>query len=136
MDGIGDLAGKIGSWFLSKIPGWIVDPFKAALGIHSPSRVFRTEIGQQLLPGAVQGVEDSLPDATRRMKAATEQLVQVADLGGSVSVSGSSSSEAGGASVQTASFFQGATIVAPDQNPVVSGRVMGREFLRVMAGEI
>lgn len=53
-DGIKSLAGTIGNFFLSLLPGWIVEPFKIALGIHSPSRVFKgfgENIGQGLLDG-------------------------------------------------------------------------------------
>lgn len=55
MDGMGSMAGKIGSWFLDKIPGWIKAPFKAALGIHSPSRVF-AGYGVNIGEGLIQGV--------------------------------------------------------------------------------
>jgi phage-related protein len=53
-DGIKSLASTIGGFFLGLLPGWIVEPFKIALGIHSPSRVFRglgVNIGQGLLLG-------------------------------------------------------------------------------------
>ena len=40
INGVKSLAGRVGEFFLDKLPGWIVGPFKAALGIHSPSRVF------------------------------------------------------------------------------------------------
>jgi phage-related protein len=69
ISGVKSLAGTIGSAFLSVIPGWIVEPFKAALGIHSPSRVFRgygVNIGEGLVLGmgdmqdAVQGAADGL----------------------------------------------------------------------------
>jgi len=62
-DGIKSLAGTIGNFFLGLLPGWIVEPFKIALGIHSPSRVFKgfgQNIGQGLLDGvdAMQGKID------------------------------------------------------------------------------
>jgi TP901 family phage tail tape measure protein len=53
-DGIKSLASTIGNFFLGLLPGWIVEPFKIALGIHSPSKVFRglgTNIGQGLILG-------------------------------------------------------------------------------------
>jgi tape measure domain-containing protein len=40
LNGAGSLLSSIGNFFLSKLPGWIVGPFKSALGIHSPSTVF------------------------------------------------------------------------------------------------
>lgn len=62
-DGIKSLASTIGNFFLGLLPGWIVEPFKIALGIHSPSRVFKgfgKNIGQGLLDGvdAMQGKID------------------------------------------------------------------------------
>ena len=61
-NGIKSLAGTIGNFFLSLLPGWIVEPFKIALGIHSPSRVFKglgTNIGQGLLDG-VDGMQGKI----------------------------------------------------------------------------
>ncbi|MBZ4485959.1 hypothetical protein LQ938_09730 [Microbacterium sp. cx-55] len=49
--GAGQLLPQIGKFFLDMVPDWIVGPFKAALGIHSPSRVF-----QQLGSFTVQGL--------------------------------------------------------------------------------
>ena len=56
LDGIGSLAGKIGDFFLDKIPGWIKGPFKKALGIKSPSRVF-AGYGRNIGEGLVRGVD-------------------------------------------------------------------------------
>ncbi|WP_367274956.1 hypothetical protein, partial [uncultured Corynebacterium sp.] len=64
MNGIGSLAGQIGSWFLNKIPGWIRGPFKAALGIHSPSRVF-AGYGRNIGEGLILGVR-SMRGAVRK----------------------------------------------------------------------
>lgn len=55
LDGAGSLLKNIGNFFLSIIPGWIVGPFKAALGIHSPSRVF-ADLGTQTMAGYMLGV--------------------------------------------------------------------------------
>lgn len=54
LNGLASLAGTVGSFFLNLLPGWIREPFKAALGIHSPSRVFAgfgVNIGQGLING-------------------------------------------------------------------------------------
>lgn len=40
LNGVKSLATTIGTFFLNLLPSWIVGPFKAALGIHSPSTVF------------------------------------------------------------------------------------------------
>lgn len=55
MSGIGSLAGSIGDFFLRLIPGWIVGPFKEALGIHSPSTVF-AGFGENIGEGVLIGV--------------------------------------------------------------------------------
>lgn len=69
LNGIGDLGKKIGDWFLNKIPGWIKEPFKKALDIHSPSRVFRgfgQNIGQGLING-IDGMGRKIEKATQGM---------------------------------------------------------------------
>jgi TP901 family phage tail tape measure protein len=60
-DGIKSLAGTIGNFFLGLLPGWIVEPFKVALGIHSPSRVFRG-LGVNIGQGLILGVGDMHSD--------------------------------------------------------------------------
>jgi phage-related minor tail protein len=55
MSGIGSLAGSIGDFFLRLIPGWIVGPFKEALGIASPSKVF-AGFGENIGEGVLVGV--------------------------------------------------------------------------------
>lgn len=52
-----------------------VQTIKNKLGIHSPSRVFRDEIGKMLPPGIVLGVEDSMPQAIRQIDSAFSDLV-------------------------------------------------------------
>ncbi|QWY81837.1 tape measure protein [Microbacterium phage Honk] len=84
MDGIASLAGSIGRFFLSLLPGWIVGPFKAALGIHSPSRVFRdlgVNIGEGLLLGIKSMEGDVTDQANSLADAATAALSEVATAG-------------------------------------------------------
>lgn len=87
LNGIKSLAGTIGSFFLDLMPGWIQTPFKKALGIASPSKVFAgfgTNIGEGLIGGlrSMQGqVEDTFGGITRTALAAGEEL-QVAFSGG------------------------------------------------------
>lgn len=57
LDGVKSLAGTIGGFFLGLLPGWIVGPFKAALGIHSPSTVFRG-FGGNIGQGIMLGLDD------------------------------------------------------------------------------
>lgn len=55
LNGAGSLLSKIGSFFLDKVPGWIKDPFKKALGIRSPSKVF-AGFGLNITQGLSNGI--------------------------------------------------------------------------------
>jgi hypothetical protein len=58
------LLATVGKFFIDKLPGFIQGPFKAALGIHSPSTVFRS-YGQNLIQGLVDGLNAG-QDAVRK----------------------------------------------------------------------
>lgn len=98
---VGSALSGIGSWLysagqdlirglgdgISSMFGWAVDQAKAAarkikegfldaLGIKSPSRVMRHEVGHWLLPGVMTGVDDTIPDAQRHLGAVANMLVQ------------------------------------------------------------
>ncbi|HIE61029.1 MAG TPA: hypothetical protein EYQ02_05010 [Microbacterium sp.] len=66
LNGIRSLAGTIGSFFLNLLPDWIVGPFKAAMGIASPSKLF-DEFGQNTVEGYLRGVEKMQPGLDKRM---------------------------------------------------------------------
>lgn len=58
-------------WFTDQVKGFfsgIVDGVKDALGIGSPSKVFRDEIGKWLPPGVAQGFKAALPAAMNSME--------------------------------------------------------------------
>lgn len=66
-NGIKNAAG----WFTNQVKGFfsgIVDGVKDALGIGSPSKVFRDEIGKWLPPGVVQGFEAAMPSAMKAIQ--------------------------------------------------------------------
>ena len=86
VNGIGDLMGSIinigadivngiwqgiqqmAGWLWSKVTGFfsgIVDGVKSFLGIHSPSKLFRDEIGKNIGLGVAQGLEDSKDKAVK-----------------------------------------------------------------------
>jgi phage-related protein len=68
LDGIGSMAGSL----IGKVKGLgntAVSTFKGALGIHSPSRVFR-ELGAYVIHGLVQGLTGS----TANVRAATKRI--------------------------------------------------------------
>lgn len=66
LSGIRSLAGTIGNFFLGLLPDWIVGPFKAALGIASPSKIFRG-YGRNIVEGLALGLGDEQSDLDRRM---------------------------------------------------------------------
>jgi len=68
LDGAGSLLKKIGDFFLDKVPGWIKGAFKSALGISSPSKVFK-EYGKNVVQGFIQGLDnvDPIKTAMRNM---------------------------------------------------------------------
>lgn len=59
------------NWFMDQVHGFfsgIVDGAKAALGIHSPSRVMRDEVGKWIMPGVEVGIDKTMPDLQSNMK--------------------------------------------------------------------
>lgn len=59
------------SWFMDQVEDFfsgIVDGVKDVLGIGSPSKVFRDEIGKWLPPGVAQGFKAALPAAMNSME--------------------------------------------------------------------
>ena len=68
------ISGSI-TWLKNKISGWVgnVTSFiKNLFGIHSPSTLFRDEIGQYLGLGLGEGFEDSLSDVYKDMQKAVD----------------------------------------------------------------
>ena len=58
-------------WFRNQVEDFfsgIVDGVKDTLGIGSPSKVFRDEIGRWLPPGVVQGFEAAMPSAMKAIQ--------------------------------------------------------------------
>ncbi|UJD20664.1 tape measure protein [Gordonia phage Niagara] len=76
MNGTAGLLKKLGDWFLDKIPGWIKTPFKKALGIASPSKVF-AGYGQNIGEGLILGI-DSMQ---RQVEQASVGIAAAADKG-------------------------------------------------------
>lgn len=68
------ISGAVG-WLWNKITGFcngIVDGIKNALGIHSPSRVFRDEVGKFLALGLGEGFNDNLKSVYKKMQSAVD----------------------------------------------------------------
>lgn len=61
------------SWVLDKIKGFgksILDGIKGIFGIHSPSTVFKDEVGKNLALGLGEGFADTMHDVTDEMQSA------------------------------------------------------------------
>lgn len=66
-DGISGAAG----WLADKVSGFasgILDGMKSALGIHSPSRLFRDQVGKYIAQGIGEGFESEMGNVTRQMQ--------------------------------------------------------------------
>lgn len=60
-------------WLLEKVKEWcgnVLDGIKGFFGIHSPSRVFRDEIGTNLALGVGEGFSNTMKDVSAEMKTA------------------------------------------------------------------
>lgn len=70
--GLWDGINGMGEWLWEQISGFgggIVDGFKSALGIHSPSKVMARLVGAFLPSGIAMGFAEKMPKAARDMKA-------------------------------------------------------------------
>lgn len=79
-DGIKSTAGNIGRWFLDLLPSWIVVPFKAALGIASPSKVMADLVGRHIPTGIVAGAESAAAAARNSLAKMARNLVPTGEM--------------------------------------------------------
>lgn len=117
INGAKSLLSKIGELFLDVVPGWIKDPFKKALGIHSPSTVF-ADFGGNITQGLANGIVDGSRTAINAAQALGDQVGNItAGIGNAnISVGGGASLAAGvGGGAGT-----GATVI---QNNTVNNNV-------------
>ena len=73
-------------WVVGKVKGFfgdVVDGAKSFLGIKSPSRLFRDQIGKNIGLGVADGIESAIPSAEEAMKGLSEAVMGAADVGGS-----------------------------------------------------
>ena len=64
-----------GNWLKNKISSFasgIIDGFKSAFGIHSPSKVFNKEIGKYLALGLGEGFNNNIAKVYKQMKTAVD----------------------------------------------------------------
>ena len=89
---------------VSNLAKSLLDSAKSALGIESPSKAFRDEVGRWITPGIDEGMEETMPDTIDAMKDRAGELVGAmraemsASVGGiTASMAGSSAHSIGGA---------------------------------------
>ncbi|MFC0264923.1 phage tail protein [Alloscardovia macacae] len=59
---------------INTLASWIPDTIKGLLGIHSPSRVMRDEIGRWIPAGLAQGIKNAAPLVDDAMSALTDRV--------------------------------------------------------------
>lgn len=68
------------NWITSKVTGFfngILDGVKSVFGIHSPSRVFRDEVGKWIPAGVEVGIEQEMPNLRRTLDNEMASLTDV-----------------------------------------------------------
>lgn len=60
---------------VSNLAKSLLDAAKDALGIESPSKAFRDEVGKWLMPGAVEGIEKSMPKTLKTVRGNATSLL-------------------------------------------------------------
>lgn len=86
---------SMGDWLFKQISGFfngVVDGIKDFFGIHSPSRVFKDEIGKNLALGIGEGFNDELNNVSKSMQSKLKGLTpQLALAGGNIEVNNNGS---------------------------------------------
>lgn len=77
-DGISQNFNAVMNMIKSKING-MVDSVKKLLGIHSPSRVFRDEVGQYIGLGIGEGISNSIPKVVKTAATLTDAIANQFD---------------------------------------------------------
>lgn len=132
---------SMGNWIAEKVSGFfsgIVDGAKAILGIHSPSRVFRDEVGKYMAEGVSVGFEEESDNVEKDIQNSLEGLtakmhhaVEVENNNIASSVSNRTPYTSTAPSESTGSVTQNITIVNPERTPAENARAIkkaGREL--------
>ena len=72
-------------WLWGKVKNMLsslTDKIKSFFGIHSPSKLFEDEIGENLAKGIGVGFKDEMPDVTRGMTKAMPRTLNTTNMGG------------------------------------------------------
>lgn len=131
-DGIKNMTG----WIKDKISdfaGGIVDGMKDTLGIHSPSRVMRDQVGMMVGAGMAEGIADSARQVNAAMQELSGNVTGVLpDM--NTSGAGVSTSEVTN-TISFADMFRGANFtVRSDDDLTVLGQLLGGQITGALRG--
>lgn len=93
VEGVWNGISSMGSWIADKVSGFfggILDGAKKALGIHSPSRVFRDEVGKYIAQGVGVGFEDEFDSVENSIYSQFDTFIDGINLDAIVDVNSSS----------------------------------------------
>ena len=85
VEGIWDGIKGAKDWVVGKVKGFfgdVVDGAKSFLGIKSPSRLFRDQIGKNIGLGVADGIESAIPSAEEAMQSLSDAIMGSAEVGG------------------------------------------------------
>jgi hypothetical protein len=117
LGGLRSKASSVGKFFLDLLPGWIVGPFKSALGIASPSKVF-AGFGMNIGEGLIGGIDGIQGDLDRRVS----EMVTVPPVDVALRL-GSAAATARGFGVSDTGVFADAPTSTVDARVYIAGDV-------------
>lgn len=121
IEGLWEGIKSMGSWIKDKVSGFvggIVDNVKGVLGIHSPSRVFRDEVGKMIGLGMAEGISDSVRNVQSAMDQLNSELTVGAVGGGSLDVAATGSVDNAAIPGQVNVNFAGAVFNVRNDNDI------------------
>ena len=116
-----------GNWLKDKIwnfAGGIIDGFKSAFGIHSPSKVFNKEIGKYLALGLGEGFNNNIAKVYKQMKTAVDFETQKLSASLSTTANVNRSLNAN-ITVEGSDIYMDSTKVGRAVTPVISKTLRG-----------
>ena len=75
LEGLWNGIKNVKNWLVEKIKGLgdvLIDAIKSVLGIHSPSKVFRDEVGKNMALGIGEGFDKNIASVYKKMRAAVD----------------------------------------------------------------
>lgn len=136
MEGVWNGINSMKQWITDKITGifsGIVNSAKKILGIHSPSRVFRDEVGKYMAEGVGVGfeeesdnVEKDIQQSLEHLTAQMRHIVEVENANMSANISNKTMYESEVKKGSSTGVTQNITIVNPERTPAENARAIKR----------